>query len=242
MSLPTLTTPAPIYQTMTEIATRLIRERVLSGHYQPGSRLIPAKIETELGLGRVAIREALRELTGSGMVVSLPNRGVTVAEAPSFEEISALYETRYALEGEAASLAARNMNPALIARLEALAIKMEKESKSPFDTVLQNREFHLILYEASGWKSACRIINQLIDQTMVFRSLHSTWWTDDPRGFFEDHRKIIAALKAGAYEDTKRLVVGNISRGYQQILSMKSLQKPPRRRKAREAASSRSPG
>ncbi len=222
MSLPNPTTPPPIYQTMTEIATRLIRERVLSGHYLPGSRLIPAKIETELGLGRVAIREALRELTGSGMVVSLPNRGVTVAEAPSFEEISALYETRYALEGEAGYLAARNMNPALIARLEALAIKMEKESKSPFDTVLRNREFHLTLYDASGWKSACRIINQLIDQTMIFRSLRSTWWTDDPKGFFEDHRKIIAALKAGADEDTKRLVVGNISRGYQQIRSLQS--------------------
>ena len=38
----------PVYQTMTEIATRLIRERVLSGHYKPGSRLIPAKLEPNL--------------------------------------------------------------------------------------------------------------------------------------------------------------------------------------------------
>ena len=139
-------------------------------------------------------------------------------------------------------VAARNMNPAMIARLETLARQMEKESKSPFDTVLRNREFHLTLYEGSGWKSACRIINQLIDQTMIYRSLRKTWWTADPRGFFEDHRKIIAALKAGTPDAVKRLVVGNISRGYQQIRSMRNQQTPPSRRKAREAISSQSAG
>lgn len=140
----------PVYQTMTEIATRLIRERVLSGHYKPGSRLIPAKLEAELGLGRVAIREALRELTGSGMVVSLPNKGVIVTEAPSLEEIGALYETRCALEGGAAYLATKNMTRAVITRLEALEVQMEDESRSLFDCILLNREFHLTLYEISG--------------------------------------------------------------------------------------------
>ncbi len=212
----------PVYQTMTEIATRLIRERVLAGHYKPGSRLIPAKLEAELGLGRVAIREALRELVGSGMVISMANKGVIVADAPGPEEIAALYEARYALEGGTAYLAAKNMTPAVIARLEALLVQMEKESQSPFDVVLRNREFHLTLYEASGWKSACRIINQLIDQTLIFRSLRSTWWTADPRGFHEDHRQIVEALKAGAADVTKRLVIANISRGYQQICTSHS--------------------
>lgn len=211
----------PVYQTMTEIATRLIRERVLSGHYKPGSRLIPAKLEAELGLGRVAIREALRELTGSGMVVSLPNKGVIVTEAPSLEEIGALYETRCALEGGAAYLATKNMTRAVITRLEALEVQMEDESRSLFDCILLNREFHLTLYEISGWKSACRIINQLIDQTMIFRGQRPEW-TMDPRAFFEDHRQIIEALKTDAADVTKRLVITNVSRGYQQICTSHS--------------------
>ena len=209
-----------MYQTMTEIATRFIRERVLSGDYKPGSRLIPAKLEGELGLGRVAIREALRELAGSGMVVSMPNKGVIVADAPAPEEIAALYEARYALEGGAAYLAAKNMTPAVIARLEALVVQMKEKAQSPFDVVLRNREFHLTLYEASGWKPACRIINQLIDQTLIYRSLRSAWRTADGRGFHEDHRQIVEALKAGAADVTKRLIIANISRGYQQISSL----------------------
>jgi len=209
----------PIYQTMTEIATRLIREGVLSGQYKPGSRLIPVKMESELGLGRVAIRESLRELTGSGLLVSLPNKGVIVAEAPSIEEIHALYETRYALEGEAAFLATQHMSTETIVRLGKLVVQMEQESQSPFDTVLRNREFHLTLYEASGWKSACRIINQLIDQTLIFRSLWSTWWTEDPSIFHEDHHHIIDALTARSAQAVKQHVIENVSHGYQQIRS-----------------------
>ena len=88
----------PTFQAMTETAVQLIREMVLSGDYKPGTRLLPTKVETELGLGKMAIR-ALRERSGSGMAVSPPNKGVTVVDAPSFEEIRALYETRIRARG-----------------------------------------------------------------------------------------------------------------------------------------------
>jgi len=55
-----------IYQNMTEIATSTIREAILKRVYKPVTRLIPGKLERELNLGRVTIREALRGLSGSG--------------------------------------------------------------------------------------------------------------------------------------------------------------------------------
>ncbi|MBN1382445.1 MAG: GntR family transcriptional regulator [Deltaproteobacteria bacterium] len=208
----------PQYLTMTEMAARLIRERVLSGHYYSGDRLIPEKLEAELGLGRVAIREALRELTGSGLVVSLPNKGVIVAEPPDGDEIKAIYNARYALEGETAYQAAKNITPDVIARMEDLIKQMEATVKDPFNLILLNREFHLILYEASGWKPACRIIHQLFDQTLIFRGLHKSWVADDPALFHQDHRGIIEALKAGDAEAAKEKVVANIYRGFHQYV------------------------
>jgi DNA-binding GntR family transcriptional regulator len=208
----------PQYLTMTEIAARLIRERVLSGHYQSGNRLIPEKLEAEFGLGRVAIREALRELAGSGLVVSLPNKGVIVAEPPDPSEIKALYEARYALEGEAAYHAAKNITPEVIARMEELTEQMETVVKAPFNLILLNREFHLTLYEASGWKPACRIINQLFDQTLIFRGVYTDWVADDPTLFHQDHREIIEALKSGDAAAAKEKVVANIYRGFHQYI------------------------
>ena len=208
----------PMYQTMTGMATRLIRERVLTGHYKSGTRLIPEKLEVELGLGRVAIREALRELTGSGLMVSLPNKGVIVADPPGLEEITALYQARYALEGEAALRATTKITPEAIKRLEGLLAQMENSTRYPFDMVLLNREFHLIIYEASGWKTACRIINQLFDQTLIFRSLNTSWVGDKNAGeYHKDHRGIIEALRSGNAEVAKHRVIANISRGFKQF-------------------------
>lgn len=208
----------PQYQTMTEMAARLIRERVLSGHYHSGDRLIPEKLETELGLGRVSIREALRELAGSGLVDSLPNKGAVVAQPPAAEEIKALYEARYALEGEAAFRAAKIVTPAVLARMEDLLKQMEKTVKAAFNLVLLNREFHLTLYEASGWRSACRIINQLFDQTLIYRGAHKSWVADDPALFHRDHREIIDALEGGNAEAVKKKVMANIYRGFEQYV------------------------
>jgi DNA-binding GntR family transcriptional regulator len=205
----------PLYQTMTDMATRLIRERVLTGQYKSGIRLIPEKLEAELGLGRVAIREALRELAGSGLVVSLPNKGVIVADPPDPVEITALYQARYALEGEAAFQATPKIIPETIVRLEELLTQMEMEIDSLFNIVLLNREFHLTIYEISGWKPACRIINQLFDQTLIFRGRNTSWIKEkNTDEYHKDHRGIIEALRSGNAEAVKDRIIANISRGF----------------------------
>ncbi|MBI4764346.1 MAG: GntR family transcriptional regulator [Deltaproteobacteria bacterium] len=221
----TIQKTGPLYQTMTEIAAHLIRERVLTGQYKSGTRLIPEKMEAELGLGRVAIREALRELTGSGLVVSLPNKGVVVADPPEPDEIKALYQARYALEGEAAFQATQRITPDVIGQLEETAARMEALAAqieatpitAPFDFTLLNREFHLTLYEASGWKPVCRIINQLFDQTLIFRAQNTAWIDIENVDYYNlEHRGIIEALRSGDAQKVRQRVVANISRGFKQ--------------------------
>ncbi len=58
---------------MTQLATDTIKiGGILSGELQPGTRLIPSELESKLNLGRVPIREALKELAGTGLVKLLP--------------------------------------------------------------------------------------------------------------------------------------------------------------------------
>jgi DNA-binding GntR family transcriptional regulator len=49
---------------MSEIAAEAIREAIGAAVYPPGTRLVPLKLEKELGLGRTAIREAHKERGG----------------------------------------------------------------------------------------------------------------------------------------------------------------------------------
>lgn len=70
--------PAPIYQRVKQAIVSQIR----TGHWQPHQR-IPSESELvcELGVSRMTINRALRELTGEGFLIRMQGVGTFVAEA-----------------------------------------------------------------------------------------------------------------------------------------------------------------
>ncbi|MBW2154942.1 MAG: GntR family transcriptional regulator, partial [Deltaproteobacteria bacterium] len=160
------------YRTMTEIAAETIRESILRGDYRPGTRLKPIELESELNLGRVAIREALRELSGTGLVVSIPNKGSIVAEFPKIEEMREVFEIRFLLEPRAAELAASKITEEILSELKALHAKMYTNITQRGEFFFRNRDFHLKIYQASGWNYLNRLIMQLFNQVQGFRSIY----------------------------------------------------------------------
>jgi DNA-binding GntR family transcriptional regulator len=93
-----------------EQALAAIRRSILDQRYAPGSLLSENQIAEELGISRTPIREALRELAGSGLVRILPKRGVIVTE-PSVQDIIEVYQLREQLECFATRLAATRLTP-----------------------------------------------------------------------------------------------------------------------------------
>jgi DNA-binding GntR family transcriptional regulator len=203
------------FQTMTEFANQELRKGIINGRYLPGSRLKPIELEKDLELGRVAIREALRELTGSGLVQSIPNKGIQVTMPPSPEEMFTIFESRCILEGDLGLKAASKITPVIIEKLEALFHKMEDKSLFSKDRFLLNREFHLTLYRVSGWEHSCRIVAQMLDQVLVFYALHAydIKYNLDFKPFNKEHADIIKALKTQNGLKVKKTLVANIRRG-----------------------------
>ena len=66
-------------QSLKELATEYIREGVVSGRLKPGAKVDQDEIAGELGISRLPVREALIELTASGVVESIPRRGAFIA-------------------------------------------------------------------------------------------------------------------------------------------------------------------
>ncbi|MFI8418163.1 histidine utilization repressor [Serratia sp. NPDC078593] len=71
-------TPAPIYQRVKQAIMNQIR----AGHWQPHQR-VPSESElvAELGVSRMTINRALRELTSEGFLIRMQGVGTFVAEA-----------------------------------------------------------------------------------------------------------------------------------------------------------------
>ncbi|KAG1281965.1 hypothetical protein G6F64_014436 [Rhizopus arrhizus] len=80
-----------------------LRERILSGEFTPGDRLVEGRLSEEMGVSRIPVREALRALAAEGLVTIEPRRGASVsvlsdAVAYDMVEVRATLEGRHALK------------------------------------------------------------------------------------------------------------------------------------------------
>ena len=79
---------------LTDVAYASIRESIADGRYEPGARLVEARLAEHLGMSAMPVRLALDRLCGEGLVSRTPGRGARVAEAapprplPTAEEMA----------------------------------------------------------------------------------------------------------------------------------------------------------
>jgi len=212
-------------QTTSEIAALELRKAILRGDLKSGDRLIPAKLEKELGLSRMSIREAIRELVGVGLVASTSHKGAFIAEPLSIDEMKEIFEVRYQLEGKAAFLGAQKISETDIIQMELLTDKFR--TIDPIDEAgfFMNQEFHMILYRATGWRYLIMTIERMFDQVMAFRSalfrqlspesIIDSYNSSDgflPKTYFKNYHRIIKHVKDRNPEEVKKIRVSHIKK------------------------------
>lgn len=220
----------PNTKSATEIAALELRKAIIRGELAPGVRLVPAKLEAKMGLSRISIREAIRELVGSGLAESTTNKGAHIADAVDIDEIREIFEMRYLVEGKAAFLGAQHVTEAEIIRMEMILEKFEA-AKSTYEGFFLNQEFHIILYQASGWKFLTKIIQQLFDQVLAFRSSlfrrlgeNTENMHLDPsylQTYLYEHYQILKLLREKNPEAVKTLTVTHLEKlGFEHIYNL----------------------
>jgi len=85
----------------------LVRD-ILSGAAEPGARLDEPSMCRKFGVSRTPIREALRKLSGTGLVDVTPRRGVTVAQV-DVHQLNTMFEALAEFDGLCARLSAARM-------------------------------------------------------------------------------------------------------------------------------------
>jgi DNA-binding GntR family transcriptional regulator len=128
----------------------VILQRIVSGEYPPGSRLVETRIAQELGVSQAPVREALRDLEQLGCIVHEPFRGCSV-RAFSADELLEAFPVRAALEALAARLAAERISEQELLRLAELLETM-REAARRGDAHRQsqaNASFHATIVRAA---------------------------------------------------------------------------------------------
>lgn len=93
------------FEPESERITRQLRDEIIDGVRDPGSRLVEREIAAELGVSRIPVRDALRDLVAEGLVTPRP-RSWAVVRTFTADDIADLSEVRAAFESLTFRLAA----------------------------------------------------------------------------------------------------------------------------------------
>jgi DNA-binding GntR family transcriptional regulator len=202
----------------------LIYQFIVEGHYAPGQRLIEQRIAEELNVSRTPVREALRQLESSGLVVTERNRGSVVREVTR-EEIVDLYELRARLEGLAAERAATRADAEDLAAMDeavqafgaALRAPDIRDLEALRDINRANRAFHDTVLRAARHDRLAQLLRVTVDAPLVFQSFSRFDRARSERSH-EFHQLIRDAIARREPQRASRLMMEHIDQGRDVLL------------------------
>ena len=128
----------------------LLTDEIASGQLAAGTGLDEQQLADRFGASRTPVREALRQLSVSGLVEIRPRRGVVVTQL-TLDRIMEMFETSAEIEAICARLATYRATPLERSRLatlhEASRATVEAGDIDSYDEF--NRAFHETLYHAT---------------------------------------------------------------------------------------------
>lgn len=193
------TTPKPKNLTKQERVYREVRERILSGAYGPGFRVVIDALAEEFEVSALPVREAIRRLEAEGLVIYRPNAGAQVAPAEPgvFDEEMTVLAI---LEGYATALAAPELSKADLEQLTAFNDRMV-QAMQQMDSLTfgrLNQEFHALIHERCP---NAALVAMLHDVARRLDAIRRTVFIQIPyRGAesVSEHRELLELVSKGA--------------------------------------------
>jgi DNA-binding GntR family transcriptional regulator len=145
-----------------------LKRKIISGELTAGTILNEADLAQELNIGKTPTREALIMLAHEGFVEALPRVGYVVTRL-TLEDMLEIFSLRIILEVEAIGIASERITDADINKLiennkrESVLAKQKADESLREKGYQLNREFHLVIAQATGNNRLARLIQSMID-------------------------------------------------------------------------------
>ncbi|HSL70679.1 MAG TPA: GntR family transcriptional regulator [Longimicrobiales bacterium] len=190
----------PQRKTVVDLAVQELRERILRGDYPEGSPLRQDALATDLGMSRIPVREALRQLEVEGLVSFNPHAGAVVSSL-SLDEIAELFELRALIEADLIRKAIPNLTEETIDRaaniLEAYDAAFERGDIAEWGAL--NWEFHSMLLAAANRPRVLSLLSMLHNQSDRYTRMQLSLTHGESRAS-DEHKAIAQAAASGDVE------------------------------------------
>ncbi len=185
------------FKSKNQIVYEMMRDAIISGKFEPKSRIVIDDLAIQYGISHSPIRECLRLLEGDGLVTIQPYIGVTVTELKP-ELIMEVFTLLESLEIISSCRASNRASDKQLNKLAKMIDDMQQYTDSSHDWSVQNIRFHMRI---------CDIADMSITKNMMRRTLYH--W-DRLRRYYleevsarrieqaqEEHRELLQAIRAG---------------------------------------------
>ena len=176
-----------------------IKERIVSGEYTPGYRLVLAGIATETGMSVVPVREAIRQLEAEGLVTFERNVGAHVSMVDDSQYRHSM-QTLGIVEGAATALAARFLTVSDLRQAREINQRMVG-ILDPFDPhafTQLNHEFHAVLFSRCANTRLLEVVNSEWERLNHLRDSTFTFVPGRARYSVQEHDQIVDLIERGA--------------------------------------------
>lgn len=192
-SLPPVERPG----SLADFARRAIERAILAGQYLAGERLVEERLCEDLGVSRPPLREALQQLSFSGIVEHRPRRGVWV-KGMTQQDVYEIVSFRRELELMALRLAIPGLDPFKIAEcrraLDAMRVIAERGDEGGL--VAAGFAFHVSVIRLAGHSRLEQAYHSMALQLQLCMAMNNRARRDieDLRGNVTRHEELLATI------------------------------------------------
>lgn len=179
----------------------VLRERILAGKLGAGAALGEERLAEQLGVSRTPLREALRRLVETGLIVHEPRRGARVIDLTP-QLVNEVFEIREALEGMAARAAAPRIGEGELNRLRERFTALRRRVAAG-DLGDVGDDLHAAVFAACGNEQLHRMARLQGDQVAWIQARRYVVGSPAPGGVgkalaraFREHDAVLLALEA----------------------------------------------
>lgn len=179
-----------------------LRAAIREGHLAPGDELNQEELATQFGVSRIPLREALRILSGEGLVTLKHGRGALVTKL-DVREVEELYELRLRLEPPLAEEIIASASRVDYQKLRHIGDEMRaiaKEDPSHWSEL--NYEFHSLMYSMIGKPQTMRIVSQLLNLVEPYSRVYVYLLSASDR-VEREHEVMLKAIREGDDEELR---------------------------------------
>lgn len=192
-------------------AYRVLLYNIINLELIPGSSVSENELSTVLNLSRTPIREALIELSKTGLVEILPQRGSYISKI-DYDLIEEARFIRVVLENAVLKIVCETIDPQYLIQLKE-NVNLQKFCLKHNDfpkLLLLDNDFHKLIYESANKKKTYDIIHSQMVHFDRLRALSLK--ATKPTKTVEDHENLLYAIERKDGELAEILMTRHLTR------------------------------